>query len=649
MSNPIRRNRHFLALLLPIALGVTHGTTGASASATDTDDLRFTGRVTDAHTGGPLSGVQVHIDGSSVGGLTDGDGRYAFDASGVTVAASEIRIVAHLLGYQRALRVVRPVDHLSAGEVGVDFTLLPTPIALQEMVVTGATRSGNDAVSRPFVAFSTSPPHGEAGRARYRPPHEREQYAYIAENRFRSAADHPLSTFSIDVDRASYANVRRFLLRESRLPPVDAVQIEELVNYFPYAYERPENGDPLAVTTELGRAPWHEHNLLLRVGLASPSIDTRDLPASNLVFLIDVSGSMSSPDKLPLVKRSLRLLVEQLRDQDRVALVVYAGAAGVVLDPTSGADKERILDAIERLHAGGSTAGGAGLRLAYAVARKHFVRGGNNRVILATDGDFNVGESSDGAMIRLVEEKRDEGTYLTVLGFGTGNLQATKMQSIAQHGNGNFAYIDRLDEARKVLVGEMGGTLVAVARDVKIQVEFNPERVRSYRLLGYENRLLADEDFTDDQKDAGEMGAGHTVTALYEIVPVGSPDEAGTPRVDPLRYQDEPHVDDPTHGTELAFVKVRYKRPDEERSQLVTKPVRAEAGEPSTDLAFASAVAGFGMLLRDSEHRGTLTAHDVLRLAAAGIGEDPGGYRHGFVELVHAYMGLTHATDAGAR
>jgi Ca-activated chloride channel family protein len=355
---------------------------------------------------------------------------------------------------------------------------------------------------------------------------------------------------------------------------------------------------------------------------------------------------MHSPDKLPLVKRSLQLLVDQMREEDRVALVVYAGAAGLVLEPTSGADKDLILEAIGRLEAGGSTAGGAGLRLAYDVAKRHFVKGGNNRVILATDGDFNVGESSDAAMTRLVEERREDGTFLTILGFGTGNLQNTKMQEMAQNGNGNYAYIDGLDEARKVLVGEMGGTLLTVAKDVKIQVEFNPERVRSYRLIGYENRLLAAEDFNDDRKDAGELGAGHTVTALYEIVPVGSGSEVDTPPVDPLRYRTPGEAVEGRGGSELAFVKVRYKDPDGAESRLIEHPVEVyDARRASVDFRFATAVAGFAMLLRDSEYRGDMTVEEVFRLAESGLGSDADGYRHGFLELVEAYRSLREATE----
>jgi Ca-activated chloride channel family protein len=474
-----------------------------------------------------------------------------------------------------------------------------------------------------------------------RPDWNREQYAHIDENRFRATDDHPLSTFSIDVDRASYSNVRRFLLRERRLPPVDAVQIEEMINYFSYSYARPRGDAPIAITTEVGAAPWAPSHRLLRIGLASRPIDTEEMPPANLVFLLDVSGSMNSPDKLPLVQSSMRLVVDQLRPEDRVAIVVYAGAAGLVLEPTSGAHKDRILEAINRLQAGGSTAGGAGLRLAYDVAQRNFRRHGNNRVILATDGDFNVGESSDGAMIRLIEEKRSQGTFLTVLGFGTGNLQSEKMQSLAQHGNGNYGYIDGLMEARKILVAEMGSTLLTVAKDVKIQIEFNPEQVRAYRLLGYENRLLANEDFNDDAKDAGDLGAGHTVTALYEIVPVGVDSEIGAPGVDPLRYQTPPRVTRRGGTDELAFVKVRYKRPQGSTSRLIEQPVRDSGERVSEDFTFAAAVAGFGMLLRESEYKGSITMDQVLSMAADCLGEDPGGYRHGFVEMVRAYGDLT--------
>ena len=465
-----------------------------------------------------------------------------------------------------------------------------------------------------------------------------ESYARIAENDFRLVSASPLSAFSIDVDRASYANIRRFIQSGAR-PPVDAVRIEEMINYFPYDWDHVSGEHPFAVTTEVWEAPWKPEHRLVRIGLHAESIDTGDLPPSNLVFLLDVSGSMMPANKLPLLKKAFALLINQLRPEDRVAIVVYAGAAGLVLPSTSGKDKAEILGALENLEAGGSTAGGAGLKLAYEVAREHRLDGGNNRVILATDGDFNVGPSSDAEMVRLIEKERESGTFLTVLGFGTGDLKDSKMEQIADHGNGNFHYVDGLLEARKVLVEEMGGTLLTLAKDVKLQVEFNPARAAGYRLIGYENRLLADEDFDDDSKDAGELGAGHTVTALYEVVPAGVQVPRG--EVDPLRYQPQP--DDPPFSEfndELMFVKVRYKDPDGTRSELLQQPVADRPELPSTDLRFAAAVAGFGMLLRDSEHAGDLTLNDVVRLAEEGKGEDPRGYRGEFIRLVETTRDL---------
>jgi Ca-activated chloride channel family protein len=386
-----------------------------------------------------------------------------------------------------------------------------------------------------------------------------EAYDRIYGNAFLAVAANPLSTFSIDVDRASYSNVRRFILG-GQLPPKDAVRIEELINYFTYDYPQPVGDDPFSVTTELMTTPWNAQHKLVRIGLQGERIDSEQLPPSNLVFLIDVSGSMSSANKLPLLKSAFRLLVNELREDDRVAIVVYAGAAGLVLPPTSGDQKDRILDAIGALEAGGSTAGGAGLTLAYRQAMESFLVEGNNRVILATDGDFNVGPSSDAEMVRLIEERRDSGVFLTVLGFGTGNLKDSKMEKLADKGNGNYAYIDNLLEAKKVLVSELGGTLFTIAKDVKIQVEFNPEKVFAYRLIGYENRLLRNEDFADDTKDAGEIGAAHSVTALYEIVPVGAEATVEIQGLDSLRYQTVTRAPADRGDSELLFVKVRYKQ-----------------------------------------------------------------------------------------
>ena len=600
-------------------------------------DVTVTGRVLDGGTNAPLSAVQVFVADLDVGVLSRADGSYALRVPRERIRG-DLTVTFQRIGYRRA-HVLIPSAELAADAIVRDVVLQSEMLELDEIVVAGAL--GNVPAPALDVTFdvtryasATSSVVAPAGGR----PLDREQYDHIVENDFRSVVDNPLSTFSTDVDRASYSNVRRWLLREGRTPPVDAVQIEEMINYFPYDYQLPRGEHPLAITTELGSAPWNDAHRLLRIGLATRPVETERLPASNLVFLLDVSGSMQSWDKLPLVKRSLRLLVDQLRPQDRVAIVVYAGAAGLVLEPTPGSRKDVILDAIDRLEAGGSTAGGAGLRLAYRVARETFFEEGNNRVILATDGDFNVGESSDSEMIRLIEEERAHGVFLTVLGFGTGNLQNAKMQGIAQHGNGTYAYIDSIEEARKMLVGEMGGTILTVAQDVKIQVEFNPAHVASYRLIGYENRLLAAEDFDDDLQDAGDIGAGIRVTALYEIVPAGGTPAGG--RIDPLRYQGARSPSDRAHGDELALVRVRYERPQAEESRLIEQVVGTDVERPSDDFEFAAAVAGFGMLLRDSEHRGTTTVGSVLALAEDGLGEDHGGYRRGFLDLVRAYQSL---------
>ncbi len=472
---------------------------------------------------------------------------------------------------------------------------------------------------------------------RYNPDFNTEEYDRIVENPFLSVVANPLSTFSIDVDRASYSNARRFINEGSR-PPVDAVRVEEFVNYFPYEYPEPSGEHPFSITTEVAPAPWRPEHRIIRIGLKGRSSGVADLPPSNLVFLMDVSGSMSSPDKLPLLKAAFRLLVNELRAEDHVAMVVYAGAAGLVLPSTPGDRKSEMLDALEALEAGGSTAGGAGIRLAYDVARENHIPGGNNRVILATDGDFNVGTSSDAELVRLIEEKREQGTFLTILGFGTGNLKDAKMEQLADHGNGNFAYIDNLMEARKVLVTEMGGTLLTIAKDVKIQVEFNPSLVGAYRLIGYENRLLRAEDFSDDTKDAGELGAGHTVTALYEVIPVGVDTDVTIRGVDSLRYRSAGDILPWAGSSELGFVKLRYKDPEGEASRLIEHVVVDEAEAASRDFQFAAAVAGFGMLLRDSEYCGSWTLADVLRTARPAVGADPHGYRAEFVRLVETVL-----------
>ena len=466
-----------------------------------------------------------------------------------------------------------------------------------------------------------------------------EEYDRIYENSFLEAKGNPLSTFSIDVDTASYANSRRFL-RDGQLPPKDAVRIEEFINYFDYDYPAPTGTDPFSTNCELSACPWNEKHELLLVGLQGRKIDLAQLPPNNLVFLADVSGSMNSPRKLPLLKASLRLLVNNLRPEDRVALVVYAGAAGLVLDSTPGTDRQKIIEAIDNLNAGGSTAGGAGIKLAYQVAKENFIPKGNNRIILATDGDFNVGQSSDADLTRLVEEKRDDGVYLTVLGLGRGNYKDSKMEKLADKGNGNYAYVDNIREAKKALVTEVGGTLFTIAKDVKLQIEFNPATVSSYRLIGYENRILKAEDFNNDKKDAGELGAGHRVTALYEIVRVGT--EEPVAKVDKLKYQKKVKL---TKSKDLLTLKLRYKAPNETESQLITQIVKTEditPKEPSNNWAFASAVAEFAMVIRDSKHKGTASFNSALERAKKARGKDEHGYRAEFVHLIESANLLAH-------
>ncbi|NEQ13580.1 MAG: VWA domain-containing protein [Moorea sp. SIO3E2] len=464
----------------------------------------------------------------------------------------------------------------------------------------------------------------------------RENYSAIDENAFKRVKHNPLSTFAIDVDTASYSNLRRFL-NNGQLPPTNAIRIEELINYFNYDYPEPESDRPFSITTEISQAPWNPTHKLVHIGIQGEKMAIEDLPPSNLVFLLDVSGSMNSPNKLPLLKDAFRMLVNELREEDQVSIVVYAGAAGVVLPPTPGNEKDKILTAIENLNAGGSTAGGAGIKLAYKLAQDNFIKSGNNRVILATDGDFNVGVSSDTELVTLIEQKRKKGVFLTVLGFGTGNLQDSKMEKIANKGNGNYAYIDNELEAKKVLVNEIGATLLTIAKDVKIQVEFNPAKVQAYRLIGYENRRLKDEDFNDDTKDAGELGAGHTVTALYEIIPVGAKTNVKLPDIDPLKYQS--NAASTTNSKELMQVKLRYKEPDGNTSQLLTYPLVDKAvklEDASDNFKFSAAVASFGMVLRDSPYKGKASFDQALQLAKESEGVDLEGYRAEFIDLVES-------------
>jgi Ca-activated chloride channel family protein len=516
----------------------------------------------------------------------------------------------------------------------INVTMKPAQIPLHEVIATGYSKKMDMASKAAPMAMGAAY-ESRQFFGRYNPNFNTEGYASVNENGYKNVRNNPLSTFSIDVDNASYSNIRRFI-NIGQLPPPDAVRIEEMINYFKYEYPEPRGDHPFSVFAELAGCPWNTKHQLLQVGLRGKSIDKSSLPPSNLVFLIDVSGSMNSPDKLPLLKSAFGLLVNELRPQDHVAIVVYAGAAGLVLESTPGNKKEVIMSAIDNLEAGGSTAGGAGLRLAYKEAEKNFVKGGNNRIILATDGDFNVGESSNGGMERLVEEKRELGVFITVLGFGMGNYKDDKMEIIADKGNGNYSYIDNLQEARRVLVREFGGTLFTIAKDVKFQIEFNPAKVDSYRLIGYENRLLNDEDFNDDTKDAGEMGSGHMVTALYEIIPAGSGEKI--PSVDPLKYQVSRKNNEENYSDELLTIKVRYKKPDGITSMLLEKSVKnfgEEIEDASDNLRFAAAVAEFGMILRESEFKGSSTLESAAKLAGSARGNDEDGYRSEMIRLIN--------------
>ncbi|HEY9262609.1 vWA domain-containing protein [Chitinophaga sp.] len=459
-----------------------------------------------------------------------------------------------------------------------------------------------------------------------------EDYSPINENTFHAATEQPLSTFSIDVDRAAYSNMRRFL-NNGELPPPDAVRVEEMINYFDYRYQAPTGKDPVAIYTDMAICPWNTGHQLIRIALKSKQVDTKDLPATNLVFLLDVSGSMDEENKLPLVKRAFKVLAEQLRPQDKVAIVVYAGAAGVVLPATSGDYKKKILSALERLQAGGATAGGEGIKMAYHIAEELHSKNSNTRVILATDGDFNVGVSSESELTRLIESERQKGISLSVLGFGMGNLKDNTLELLADKGNGNYAYIDNFEEARRTFVTEFGGTLFTVAKDVKLQVEFNPQFVQAYRLVGYENRMLQNEDFNNDKKDAGDMGVGHTVTALYEIIPSGKKGETVN-WVDPLKYQQGKILN---NQTEVLRVKLRYKQPSADESQLMEKVLpynnQTITAAPE-DFRMATAVAAFGQLLRHSAFKGTATYEQVLSWAGNARGEDNEGYRAEFIQLV---------------
>ncbi len=580
------------------------------------------GKVEDAMEKTPIVGAKVSVVGTSNYVFTNANGEFTIEALSNNTLLIELKSYASKrvkVGNQSFIKI-RLAFIMIKDELEEDVELMEV-VAVAPVNKSMAKRSVYGAVMRVSDSY---------------PNWNTEEYATIHENGYKNPMNDPLSTFSIDVDAASYSNMRRFLMN-GQTPPKNAVRIEELINYFNYDYTNPKGEEAFSVTTEVAIAPWNQAHQLVHIGIQGKKLAMDNLPNSNLVFLLDVSGSMSSPQKLPLLKSALKLLVNELREGDKVSIVVYAGAAGLVLPPTSGENKGAIIGALERLEAGGSTAGGAGIKLAYKTAREQFIEGGNNRIIIATDGDFNIGASSNGEMERLIEKERESGVFLTVLGFGMGNYKDSKMEILADKGNGNYAYIDNILEAKKVLVNEFGGTLFTIAKDVKIQVEFNPEIVQSYRLIGYENRLLNKEDFNDDTKDAGELGSGHTVTALYEIVPVGV--AFNQPEVDPLKYQSPKKVSKSNFKGEMMTVKVRYKKPDGNKSKLITKPVKNTNRNwkyASNNFKWSAAIAEFGMILRGSEYIHTTSYDQVISLATSAKGEDEFGYRAEFLRLVES-------------
>lgn len=618
----------------------------------DTTNRIITGTVYSADDKQPVPGVSVIVKGTNIGTQTDTKGAYS-----LSVPDGSTTLVFSFIGFQ-------PQTVAIGTKTKVDVYLKGLSNQLNEIVTSAgglqtqrysqqdvAKRSKSQGIIpgrgfRMVLRGNRAPNSQIYGYNAPAPIQNDESYKGITENTFTNATSTPLSTFSVDVDAASYSNVRRFI-NSGQLPPADAVRVEEMINYFNYNLAGPTDGGPVAIHTELSSAPWNTKHRLLRIGLKAKTIPTKNLPASNLVFLIDVSGSMNEANKLPLVQSSLKMLVDQLRPQDKVSLVVYAGAAGVVLPSTAGDKKETIKNAIDNLSAGGSTAGGAGIKLAYDIAAQNLMKGGNNRIILATDGDFNVGASSDDDMEKLIEKKRESGIFLSVLGYGMGNYKDSKMETLADKGNGNYAYIDNITEARKTLVSEFGGTLFTVAKDVKLQIEFNPAKVQAYRLLGYENRILNKEDFNDDKKDAGDMGSGHTVTAFYEIVPAGIKDDYMV-SVDPLKYQKVKQAAPATTGSEeMMTIKFRYKEPVSSVSKLsqaviYDKPVDFTA--TSVDFKFASAVAEVGMLLRDSKFKQKASYAHAIATARAGKGVDNEGYRAEFIRLAESAKLLSRSS-----
>ncbi|MCQ4872911.1 MULTISPECIES: vWA domain-containing protein [Odoribacteraceae] len=603
-----------ILLILPLMISIN--------IMTSAQKIEINGQVICNESKTPLPGVSVIIKNTAIGVVTNTSGKYTIQARvGDYVQFS-------FIGYETKTVKVQK-DSI------VNVSLKPALDQLEEVVVTGYIPKKKYTITGACTQVSGSPIY----RSRYPQPIHAEEYKNFNPNHFLLALDNPLSTFSIDVDQAAYSNVRRFI-NNGTLPPVDAVRTEEFLNYFTYDYPAPKGKHPVSITTEVSSAPWNSQHRLIHIGIKAKEIALENLPASNLVFLIDVSGSMYDQNKLPLLKSSMKLLVQQLRSQDQVAIVTYANNTKELLASTSGNEKTKIIEAIESLQASGGTAGGDGIQRAYKVAEKNFIKGGNNRIILATDGDFNIGISSPDELEKMIETKRATGIYLTVLGFGMGNYKDNRIQVLAEKGNGNHAYIDNLLEAKKVLVNEFGGTLFTVAKDVKIQVEFNPAHVQAYRLIGYESRMLEDKDFNDDTKDAGEMGSGHSVTALYEVIPVGVKSNI-VGDIDPLKYQkvEKNEKRTLTNSPELLTVKLRYKQPNaltSTKMEVAVLDTKTPLNKSSENFRFSAAVAGFGMLLQNSAYKNDLNFDHVIQLAKQATHYDPEGYRKEFIRLVES-------------
>ncbi|MFY0689089.1 MAG: von Willebrand factor type A domain-containing protein [Cyclobacteriaceae bacterium] len=607
-----------------------------------TNSLKISGVVVDLHNNQPISDVNIAVKGTAIGAITDKNGKFSiqapeknctlifnakdYDEKQLIVEAGKQNLMVQLASTKSRTNEVADEEE-SFGDS--DFRVMEEVVEFFGISQSDSKVKKSEASGRRMklgANYNQEPP--------FPSPHNTEEYDHISENIFHDPQNAPLSTFSIDVDAASYSNLRR-VLNSGQKPYKDMVRIEEMINYFSYNYPNPTGKRPFSINTEVSTAPWNAKHKLVHIGIQGKKLDYENTDPSNLVFLIDVSGSMSAENKLPLLKRSLKMLVNNLGEKDRIAIVAYAGAAGLVLPPTPASEKTIIHNALDRLSSGGSTAGGQGIKLAYKVAEQNLLENGNNRVILATDGDFNVGISSTSEMIRMIEEKRKSGIFLTITGFGMGNYKDGRMEQISNAGNGNYFYIDNINEARKVFVKEMSATLFTIAKDVKIQVEFNPDKVQAYRLIGYENRKLNDEDFNDDTKDAGELGAGHSVTALYEIIPTGIQSSFIVP-VDELKYQRNSDSKS-SDSNELLTVKFRYKRPKETKSNLIVEVLQdteTDINVTSGNFRFSASVAEFGMLLRESEYKQNSSYSSAINLALGAKGEDTEGYRTEFISLV---------------